>query len=191
MAWSRRGAAPMAPSPANWNSSVKSIMQHALISAVAVLLASMPSAGSAAALCNPPERVVFACSAGKKQVSLCASGDLQAAAGRLIYRFGQDASHVELEFGGHANPKTVGFTFDYQTWAKGASQTVGFKKGQFVYLVNHAAGVYGVDGGDNEASVRVLRGESEVANMACHEPSAVDHLYEELHRLGLRSAGAL
>ncbi|WIV97975.1 hypothetical protein [Kinneretia aquatilis] len=166
-------------------------MKRAFVSAVAALLTSVASTGNASGLCQPTERVAFACVAGKKQVSLCATGDLEAAAGRLMYRFGQDASHVELEFGGHANPKTVGFTFDYETWAKGASRTVGFKKGQFVYLVNHAAGAFGVDGGDNEASVRVLRGEKEVANIACHEPSAIDHLYEELSRLGLRSAGAL
>jgi len=47
-----------------------------------------------------------------------------------------------------------------------------------------------VDGGPNVASVRVLRGAKQVAHIPCHEPSAVDHSYEELSKLGLPSSNA-
>ena len=161
-----------------------------IIPSLAFALAASSEAGNAATLCKASERVAFSCIAGKKTASLCASGDLQQSEGRLIYRFGKDASHIELEHGVQSNPSQSGFSFDYSPWAKGASTTVGFKRGQFSYFVNHAAGVYGVDGGPNMASVRVVQGSKTVADIACDEARAIDHMYEELQKLGLPAAGA-
>lgn len=154
----------------------------------ALLLGALPWAGAAPALCHAPERVVFACQAGVKTVSLCALGDLRADAGRLIYRFGRDAAHIELEYGLAANPLQSGYRFDYSPWGKGESVTVQFRNGVFTYLVNHAAGAFGVDGGPNVASVRVQRDGRDLAEIPCHEPSATDHLYQELAELGLPSS---
>jgi len=168
------------------------VAQVRLVVRLAVLcsLSLLSALSGAASLCKAGERVVFSCSTGKKMVSLCASGELQQDEGRLIYRFGRDAAHVELEHGAHASPAQSSFTFDYAPWAKGASRTVAFERGEFNYIVNHAAGAFGVDGGPNVASVRVLRGEKQVAHIPCHEPSAVDRLYEELSKLGLPSSNA-
>lgn len=57
------------------------------------------AASPAANLCKPGERVVFACTARPKLVSVCAAGNLSQPEGRLVYRFGRDASHVEMEHG--------------------------------------------------------------------------------------------
>lgn len=155
------------------------------------LLCTLSTISSAASLCNGNERVAFSCRAGQKTVSLCVAGNLQQSTGRLIYRFGRDADHVELEHGASSSPAKASFTFNYSSWAKGESVTVGFKRGDFKYSINHAAGVYGVDGGPNVASVLVLRGEKKVAEISCHEPSATDNMYEELGKLGLPPDAAL
>ena len=152
---------------------------------------SFATIGSAASLCDANTRVVFSCAAGEKVVSLCAKGNLKTADGRLIYRFGRDADHIELEHGATSNPAKSSYTFNSESWAKGQSSTIAFERGQYKYIVNHAAGVYGVDGGPNTASVRVLRGQKQVASISCHEASAVDHFYEELTEVGLPSSNAL
>lgn len=156
-----------------------------LLLAAAGLVSIAAQAAPVATLCKPQERAVFACRATKKLVSLCAAGDLQKDGGRLIYRFGRDAAHVEMEHGAAASPRESGFSYDYWSWAKGEAVMVGFMRGDFTYLVYHAAGAFGVDGGPNVASVRVLRNAREVVEISCHEPSATDHIYEELNKLGL------
>jgi len=158
---------------------------RSVLLAAGLSFCAVAGAAPTAPLCKPQERVVFACRAGKKLVSLCAAGDLQKDSGRLIYRIGRDAAHVELEHGTAANPRESGYSYAYDGWAKGASQTVGFRRGEFTYLVNHAAGAFGVDGGPNVASVRVLKGTHEVVGISCDEPSATDYLYDELNKLGL------
>lgn len=158
------------------------MLRPLLIAAVALTLAVT---GQAASLCKPDERVVFACTAKPKRVSACASGNLSRPEGRLIYRFGRDAAHVELEHGADKPPREAGFRFGYDGWAKGASSRLMFTRGGFRYVVEHAAGVFGVDGGDNYAQVQVWRGDQLLATVRCDEPSAQDHLYEVLQPLGL------
>lgn len=185
----RRFASRVSGGPVTFGESnrMKRIFHFAALSSLCTLAAI----SDAAPLCKTGERVVFSCTAGKKMVSLCAIGQLQQDGGRLIYRFGRDADHLELEHGANSNPAKSSYTFDYESWAKGASRTITFERGEFKYIVNHAAGVFGVDGGPNVASVRVLRNQKQVADIACHEPTAVDHLYDELGNLGLPSAAAL
>lgn len=149
------------------------------------LLLTASFASPAASLCKPAERVVFACTAKPKQVALCASGDLRRPEGRLVYRFGRDAARVELEHGADKPPREAGYRYDYSPWAKGASSLLAFDRGGYLYVLEHASGAFGVDGGDNVAQLRVMRGETVLTIIRCHEPSTVDRLYEELQALQL------
>jgi hypothetical protein len=142
-------------------------------------------------LCNGKERVVFACSTQNKIVSLCASGDLRSNEGRLIYRFGRSAKRVDLEYGSEISLKKSTFTYLHNPGAKASASTVGFMKDGHHYLIKHAAGVYGYDGGPNFASIRVLKGAQEFSKISCNEPKAIDHIYEELNEISLPLAGEL
>jgi len=155
---------------------------------LAAVLSAYGASAAAATLCKPSERVVFACTAGPKQVAVCAMGDLRRPEGRLVYRFGGDAARVELEQGVDKPPREAGYRYDYEAWAKGSSKRLAFERAAYRYEIVHASGAYGVDGGDNFAELRVSRGGQALATLRCHEqPSAVDRLYEELNDLALPS----
>lgn len=154
---------------------------------VAAALLATSIAGHAASLCMPDERVVFSCTARPKLVSVCAVGDLGRPEGRLVYRFGRDAAHVELAHGADKPPHEAGFRYLYDTWGKGESTTLTFQRGGYGYFLQHAHGAFGVDGGDNFAELRVMRDDQLLATIRCDEPSAVDRLYRELDALKLPS----
>jgi hypothetical protein len=158
---------------------------------VAMSIVCVNAYGDPLTLCHAQERVVFSCPAGKKIVSLCATGDLHGSNGVLTYRFGADASHVELDY--HARPQSSDkpFSYDEQIWAKGAATAVTFFSGAYTYTVAHRQGAYGVEGGPNTAYVQVFRDIKPVATVSCSEPDATDHMYQELHDLHLPAAGVL
>ena len=149
----------------------------------AAALLATAAASPAATLCKPGERVVFACTAQPKLLSVCATGDLRRPEGRLIYRFGRDAAHVELAHGGNQSLHDAGYRWTYSTWAKGETTVLAFSRGDYGYTLDHSHGAFGVEGGDNFAELRVTKGEQELATIRCHEPSAVNHLYDELNHL--------
>jgi len=154
------------------------------LSPVIALIAFCVSA-HADPLCKPKERVVFSCVAWPKIVSLCASNDLKSPAGRLYYRFGESKYSVELEYSNGTSPLSKRFSFDYDNWSKGEILTVSFKRGAYQYSVYHAHGAFGVDGGPNRAGVKVVRDGKEIADVDCHEESAVDNIDKELDGIDL------
>ncbi|WP_342117560.1 hypothetical protein [Pseudoduganella sp. OTU4001] len=151
------------------------------------LTAATTQASHAKSLCRAGERIVFSCQAGAKTVSLCAAGT---GLRELTYRFGAPGRPLELEYSNKEVPVKARFWFDSESWPKGSSSAVSFEIGGHRYVVYHAHGVFGVDGGPNRAGVRVERGEEEIANIACHEKSAIDRLSEELRDSGLAPARA-
>lgn len=136
-------------------------------------------------LCLNEERTVFSCQAGSKTVSICATGDFSKNSGALSYRFGKYGQAPELIY--TSTPATVKNRFRYEEdfWAKGMITSVKFDNGQFSYEVTHARGAFGVDGGPNRAGVTVLRGTTQLAEVACDEKHAVDRMYEELSATSL------
>lgn len=139
----------------------------------------------AASLCASPERIVFTCSSGSKLVSLCAKGSLRQDSGRLIYRYGRDRSHVELEYGSNLPLKQSTFTYHESLWAKGAAHAVGFTRGKFHYVVRQGWGVYGVDGGPNYAEFSISKAGKWVATLACNDEEAPFNSGAEFEGLSL------
>jgi hypothetical protein len=161
------------------------------IGLIGMLIAANGASAAPQALCHPQERVVFSCPANQKTISLCASGDLRGTNGHLVYRFGKDLSHVELAYGASPASSPPPFSFDYSSWAKGESSAVSFNRGTYRYIINHAHGAFGVDGGPNVAGVQVLLGKKKIADISCNEPKATDNIYQELHGANLPFTGAL
>ncbi|WP_288380803.1 hypothetical protein [uncultured Massilia sp.] len=128
---------------------------------------------------------MFACEAKPKIASVCAAGNFKVQTGSLIYRFGKFGEKAELVYG--SSPATVTSRFDYQydSWGKGEETSLKFKVGKFAYVVHHAHGAFGVDGGANRAGVWVSRGMEQVADIECDETSTVNRLYDELNGTNL------
>jgi hypothetical protein len=131
-------------------------------------------------LCAPNERTVFACESKTKIASVCATGNFSAATGSLTYRFGAFGKKPEFVY--ESSPATVAsrFAYEEETWAKGTAISLKFQVGTFTYVVHHARGAFGVDGGPNRAGVSVERDSKQVADIRCHEASTVNHMYDEL-----------
>jgi hypothetical protein len=122
---------------------------------------------------------VFACEANAKIASVCATGNFSTATGSLTYRFGALGKKPELVY--ESSPATVAsrFAYEEETWAKGTATSLKFQVGKFTYVVHHARGAFGVDGGPNRAGVSVERDTKQVADIRCHEASTVNHMYDE------------
>jgi hypothetical protein len=161
------------------------LLSDIFVGVLIVFLSSKSQADNTVSLCKAKERVIFSCNAHEKIVSLCAKEDLRREAGSLTYRFGKSNDAPELEYSNGSSPLNTKFSYEYDGWAKGSSLTVSFKRGEYSYFVNHAAGAFGVDGGPNRAGVEVLKNNNRVAYIACNEETAVDHLEEELGKAGL------
>ncbi len=132
-------------------------------------------------LCVPNEQTVFTCEAKAKIASICANGNFKSRTGSLKYRFGEFGKTPELEYG--SSPATVASRFKYQyyAWGKGEETSLTFQIGKFAYVVHHAHGAFGVDGGPNRAGVRVLRGTEQVADIQCDETSTINRTYDALN----------
>lgn len=91
------------------------------------------------AACPAPQRAVFACSTGAKQVSVCASPDLDTTAGTLQYRYGRP-ERLELalpEAGSDWRAATRAGTLMF---SGGGGAHVAFERAPYRYTVYSAAG---------------------------------------------------
>jgi|GEM_PF-6409780 len=122
------------------------------------------SYGAGSPLCRPGELEVFACSTGKKDVALCATGDERGVAMQLVYRIGPTGlATTEMVF-----PDTAGSA---RTHFKGGSQRlagddrasfVSFDKGPFRYVVYRADGA-----GQRRSGVMVEQSGKRIATLTC------------------------
>lgn len=131
--------------------------------------ASQPSSGqggygASSPLCRPGELAVFACSTGKKDVALCATGDERGVAMQLVYRIGPTGlATTEMVF-----PETAGSA---RTHFRGGAQRlagddrasfVSFDKGPFRYVVYRADGA-----GQRRSGVVVEQSGKRIATLTC------------------------
>lgn len=137
-------------------------------------------------LCQAQERVVFACKAKVKVLSLCGAGEIGKPSQTLVYRFGKDAQHVELEQALDLhNPQKQTLTFNDNSWPKGYAFALGFDRGEFRYFV--AQDYATIDDKDNFGEVIVLRGKTKIAKVSCDGlgEDAVNFVAKELHGIKL------
>ncbi|BDT61297.1 hypothetical protein MasN3_47910 [Massilia varians] len=123
---------------------------------------------------------MFACEAKTKIASVCASGNFSTATGALTYRFGSFGQKPELVYESSPATVTARFAYEENMWAKGMETSLKFQVGKFTYVVHHAHGAFGVDGGANRAGVYVEREFKQIADIQCREASTVNHMYDEL-----------
>lgn len=82
-------------------------------------------------LCEPKEVIVFSCTLAKKKiVSLCASKDAGNNTGYMQYRFGRDASSIELEYPQRKAPAKEFFKYDNSDLGTAA---ISFRIGEYRY----------------------------------------------------------
>lgn len=135
--------------------------------------------------CKPDERLVFACHAGTKTVSLCARGDLAGPGGALAYRFGKLNAPVELEVGAAGAAMKKMFSYENAISAAGFSRLIRFKRGSINYVVNHLALHYPDKPADNVVgAILVVLMPDKVVRIECDEPSAIDNMPAEMDGKG-------
>lgn len=109
--------------------------------AIAVLLFGsfvLPAASAAPSpspsLCQAGERVVFACTTGPRQVSLCEAPVDPARGARLQYRYGRVGSKSELAFPSDED-SAPGFRAGTASLSGGGGAWLEFERGRFRYVV--------------------------------------------------------
>ncbi|MGL5452520.1 MAG: hypothetical protein ACRDBT_08985 [Aeromonas sp.] len=123
------------------------------------------AAGAQTSLCQSQEEVLFACSTGKKIISVCASDDFSAHSGYVQYRFGTKKK-IELAFPeqpGHPSTFATGGTI---TYAGGGAAYMRFNNGAHSYVVYSGMG----RGWDKQGVVVEKRGKM-LVNILCKTPS--------------------
>lgn len=132
--------------------------------------ATTPVAVRQTSFCTPLEDVVFACRAGAKMVSVCASRGASRSKGYVQYRFGKPDSRDPLELvlpegqplpGKAANGENVPFAGGGGSWLR-------FEKAPFAYVVYSGIGRWGAKGETMEKQGLVVeRGGKAIANIKC------------------------
>ncbi len=123
-----------------------------------------------ASLCSPAENVVFACRAGAKMVSVCASKDAAPDRGYLQYRFGKPdpASPVELSLPEARVVPAKAAKGASEGYSGGGGVWLRFSKGDFAYTVYSGIGNWGPKGEKRiKEGLLVERGGKQVANLVC------------------------
>lgn len=141
----------------------------------AIIAAGLAAGGSAAArapgappnLCLQNERVAFTCTAGKKLISFCASGNV------LRYRFGAPGK-PEMTYPAQAlnTPAREAFRYSFTGYSGGGESRVRFNNSGYEYIVYTAmlGGAWHPDGTRDHRQydgVLVRRGGKTVGNVRC------------------------
>lgn len=141
----------------------------AVLAAATLMPAALTPAIAAPAgtLCHPDEAVIFSCPAGARTVSICASGDLDAGSGLVLYRYGRPG-RVELTYPDPAVPPAQAFTAGRLMFAGGGGAWFRFEKTPFRYTVFTAIGKWNPKGGPLAlAGVAVEKDDKSLADIAC------------------------
>lgn len=120
------------------------------------------SAHAEPTICPQPQRAVFSCAVGARQLAVCASDPLTETTGTLQYRFGRP-SQVELAFpsmGAAWREVTRGGTLMF---SGGGGAFIVFDRRPYRYVVYSAIG----KGWGSKAGVVVERSGKRVANLNC------------------------
>lgn len=113
----------------------------------AIAAESKDALDRSATLCEPKEVIVFSCSLPKKKiVSLCASKDASSTAGYMQYRFGRDASSIELEYPQKKAPPKKFFKYYSSSFPKGGTFGISFRIGEYRYSLYSTRSAFGYNG---------------------------------------------
>lgn len=134
--------------------------QKAERTSFAVTEPGAPAVQGAGAMCRPPERPIYVCDFGRRQVAVCSTDN------SLTYRFGS-ASRTELELTSSGGSSTAAVSA--VTGGGGGKQThIRFTNGDYDYIVHTmVAGGLTERPGQRSSGLTVMRGEQEVSVMAC------------------------
>lgn len=142
-----------------------------------------------ATLCEPEEVVVFSCSLPKKKtVSLCASKDAGNNTGYMQYRFGHNASSIELEYPSKKAPAKKFFKYYASAFPKGGTAAISFRVGEYRYSLYSTSSAFGYNG----AGVIVNRGKDaiRVSFLKCGStPIVLNEMQSPIPFFGLRHLG--
>lgn len=109
-------------------------------------------------LCIGNERVLFACSTGKKLVSLCASNNNA----EMRYRLGVLGQQAEMDFPDAGTPAASVFKLGREAFAGGGAAFVSFDRGEYRYVVFTGEGR-----GWTKEGVFVEKAGKRIAHLAC------------------------
>jgi hypothetical protein len=138
------------------------------VALLGVLPAAAHAQGDSATLCAADEHTLFACRSGRKTVSVCASADLSADAGRVQYRFGAPGA-VELVYPAADADWRRLTSAGTLMYSGGGGAYLAFARPPYRYVVYTAVGR---DWG-SRAGVVVEKHGLRIASVACsHEPSS-------------------
>ncbi|QJR09415.1 hypothetical protein DSM104443_00459 [Usitatibacter rugosus] len=123
-----------------------------------------------AALCTSAEAVVFACRAGAKLVSVCASKNASATSGYLEYRFGKAEVPPELVLPSVRTVPSRAATGESVAFSGGGGSWLRFRKGEHAYVAYGGIGKWGPQGETREKQgVVVERGGKAISHVKCGE----------------------
>jgi hypothetical protein len=132
--------------------------------------ASWAQGASTVSFCTPTENIMFACRAGAKMVSVCASKDAGPAQGYLQYRFGKanSADPIELTLPEARLPPAKAAKGSAEGYSGGGGVWLRFSKGEFAYTVYSGIGNWGPRGQkQTKEGLLVERGGKQLANLPC------------------------
>ena len=154
--------------------------------------AAASQAAGQTSFCSPSETIVFACRAGAKLVSVCASNDAGRNKGYLQYRFGKPNSRDPLELmlpeawmlpAKAAAGETVAFAGGGGAWLR-------FTKSPFSYVVYTGIGKWGPKGETAEKQgIVVERGGKVIAKLKCADEPISELGPDWFDKVGITSGG--
>ena len=121
--------------------------------------------------CTANERTIFACTTGKKVLSICASKDFSSSSGYVQYRFGPKGS-PELSWPPMEDRSRKDIETGQERSARDLVSHLRFKKGNYHYIVFDA---FGADI-ESKAGVVVLKDGKKVASLQCKSGYVVSDL---------------
>ncbi len=134
------------------------------LGAYGTALADRPVAVTAP--CEAGETVVFACSTGSKQVSLCEAGGSDDSERRLSYRFGRPGDPADLSYQA-ATGKGSGFQAATVPLSGGGGAWIEFSHRRHRYVVFS----FWVRGEGEVSGVAVERSGQRLSTLSCREPA--------------------
>ena len=151
-------------------------------------------------LCDSNETVLFSCATSRtgtdpehprviarKIISLCATPGPTPLPARLTYLFGVDRHHIELAYPADGRPPREAFTSEFNSWAKGSTWSVTFKKGEYSYTIYNSVAAYEATARSNGGGVRVTRAGDLLSDLWCDgkelSPAIQDHMWNVVHYL--------
>ncbi len=132
-------------------------------------------------LCSPTETVLFSCKIGRKNISVCATKELNDRIDSVFYRFGSQTK-LEMVYPSEEKHPSKTFTGYFEHGARTYLTEISFTKGNITYVVHQ----YFSTSMGEWAGVGVYRGKQRLSKLGCSE-DPINELFK-LEKLGLNSS---